>query len=215
MVNDTTSCSKSPSLGKASNRRLGDSLRQLEALHKGSGTDTHLRIPNGKRIKLFHDPPSDGTQPESRAMKKMPKFDMDFSVRNEDDGVTSGTCHIEISDSDEFPEPHELVRASVHSMGETDRGLASRASDYSDSDMDALIRDAQLGGITSSGIVTTKTQDISASRSIRRTLECKGRKEEDDAVTIATGTRDTQSMGILSPHLLPQVRMPRRCKFPL
>jgi hypothetical protein len=215
MVNHPASGSKSYSPVKASPRRLGasTSLRQLEALHKSSGTDSHLRIPDGKRIKLSHDLDSDSVQHASRTTKNRPKFDVDFSVL-QDEPVIGGTCLVEVSDSDELPEPHELVRASVRGAGEADGGLASRASDYSDSDMDALIRDAHLGSIASTGIDSTKAQDISMSEPTRWTPECKGRKD-DRTVTIATRTtsRATPSAGTTSPRLRPQVRMYGRLEF--
>jgi hypothetical protein len=220
-VNDSASGSKNTSLVKASPRCPNGpsaSLRQLEALHKNSGTDSRLRIPDGKRIKLFHDPPSDGVQHANTKTKKRPNFDMEFSVLREDkDGVAKTTCFTEASDSEELPEPHELVRASIHSAGEADGGLAYLASDYdySDSDMDALIRDARLGGILSTGMDSAKTKDVLALGSIQRTAACKGRKD-DCTVTIATQTtsRATPSAEATSPRLRPQVRMNERLELP-
>jgi hypothetical protein len=204
VVDDSASGSKTSPLVKASSRRQGASLRQLEALHKSSETSTHLRIPDKKRIKLLHDHPSDGVHPISRTMKKGPNL-------GEDDGVTGGTNLIELSDSDEFPEPYELVRASIRNAGEADESLVSRASDYSDSDMDALVRGAHLDGITSIGIDTANNKGISASGSIQRTLERKGHKEEGCDVSIVARTRATACTGIISPRLRPQVSTPRSC----
>jgi len=102
---------------------------------------------------------------------------------------------MEVSDSDEFPEPVELVRASIRSAGKPNGSLASCASDYSDADMDDLIRDAVL---TSTGIDSTKTQDSSVPKSIQQK-----RKEEGRAVTLTKRTRT--ATGTFSP----QVRMLR------
>jgi hypothetical protein len=77
------------------------------------------------------------------------------------------------------------VRASVRGADEADGGLASHASDYSDSDMDALIRDAHLGSIALTGIDSTKTQDIAT----------------------RTTSLATPSAGTTSTRLRPQVRM--------
>jgi hypothetical protein len=206
-VNESVSGSKIPSLAKAPPRCPSASLRQLEALHKSSGTDSRLKIHDGKRIKLFHNPSGDGVQHASTKTKTRPNFDMDFSVLKEDkDGVARETCPMEVSDSEEFPEPRELVQASVRGAGE---GLASCASDYSDSDMDDLIRDAHLTGIPSTGMVSAKARNIPASESIQRTIPYKGRKD-DCSVTTATRTisRATPSAGITSPRLRPQVRNP-------
>lgn len=204
MVNDSPTGSKTSPIVKASVRRRNSSLGQLEALHKGSETGSHLRIPDGKRIKLLHDHPSDGVLAASRTNKGS-KFSTDFSL--EDDGVTSGTCLIELSDSDEFPEPRELVRASIRSAGKADRSLVSCASDYSDSDVDALIRGAHLDDITSTGIDTTNNQDMSGS--IQRTFQCKGRKKEGHAVALTTRIGATSCTGAVSPRLGPQVRTHR------
>lgn len=210
MVDDAASGLKT-SLVKTSSRRQGASLGQLEAIHKSSETGAHLRIPDKKRIKLLHDHPGDGVQLASKTMKKGPNLGEDFLVLKEDNGVASGTGLIELSDSDEFPEPRELVRASIRSAGEADESLVSRASDYSDSDMDALVRGAHLDGITSIGIDNANNQGISASGSIQRTLERKGHKNEGGDVSIAARTRATACTGSISPCLRPQVRTHRSC----
>jgi hypothetical protein len=207
MVNDSPTGPKT-SLVKASVRRLDSSLEQLEALHKSSETSSHLGIPNRKRIKLLHDHPSDGVQAASRTMKKVPKPGTDFSFLEGDD-VAGGTCPMELSDSDEFPEPRELVRASIRNAGEADWRLVSWASDYSDPDVDALIRGAHLDDITSTGIDTANNQNISASGSIQRTLECKGRKEDSFAVSMTTRTGATACTGTVSPRLQLQLRTHR------
>jgi hypothetical protein len=155
MANGSASGSRASPLVKASIRRLDAGLGQLEALHKSSGTGSHLRIPDGKRIKLFHEYPGDSVQP-ARTRKKSSKFGVGVSALKEDDGVTSGTSPIELSDSDEFPEPRELVRASIRSAGEANGSMVSPDSDYSDPDMDAVIRSAHLDGITSTGTARTR-----------------------------------------------------------
>jgi len=205
MVNDSASGSKTFARVKAPIRRRDTGFEQLEALHKSSETGSHLRIPDGKRIKLSHDYTSDGIQP-ARTMKKAPKFDIDFSVLEEHGGVTSKTCPIELSDSEEFPDFHELVRDGVRNTVEADESLVSRASDYSDSEMDALIRSAHIDGATSTGIDSAHKQDISASGSIRQTLEFKGLKEEGCAVSINARTRASARTGIISPRLRTKVR---------
>src|ERR1700760_952005 len=87
VVKDSASGSRTSPLVKASIRRLDVGLGQLEALHKSSETGSHLRIPDGKRIKLFHDYPSDSVRPV-RSTKKSSKFGVGFSVTKDDDGVT-------------------------------------------------------------------------------------------------------------------------------
>lgn len=205
MVNDSALGSKTFARAKAPIRRRDTGFEQLEALHKSSETGSRLRIPDGKRIKLSHDYTSDGIQP-ARTMKKVPKFDIDFSVLEEQGGVTSKTCPIELSDSEEFPDFHELVRDGVRNTVEADESLVSRASDYSDSEMDALISSANLDGATSTGIDSALKQDISASGSIQQTLEYKGSKEEGYGVSVNARIRASACSGIISPRLRTQVR---------
>jgi len=198
--NDSASGSKSSSLAKASSQHLSASLRRTEDLRKRTGS--HLSIPDGKRLKHHYDPPRHSVQPRrpGRMTNKNSKFDFDMCslAPKQDDRVTGGTSLMELSDSNEFPEPVELVRASIRSAGKPNGSLASCASDYSDADMDDLIRDAVLGGITSTGIDSTKTQDSSVPKSIQQK-----RKEEGRAVTLTKRTRTPT--GTFSP----QVRMLR------
>lgn len=207
MVNDSTSGSKTSARVKAPIRRRDTRFDQLEVLHKSSETGSRLRIPDGKRIKLSHDYTSGGIQPASRTIKKAPKFDIDLSVVEEHNGVTSGTRLIELSDSEELPDFHELVRDSVRSAGEADESLVSRASDYSDSDMDALILSAHLDGDTSTGIDTAHKQEfISASGSIQQTLEYKRPNDEGGAISVNAQTRAFARTRTISPRLRTQVR---------
>jgi hypothetical protein len=211
MVNDSASGSKTSARVKAPIRRRDTRFDQLEVLHKSSETGSRLRIPDGKRIKLSHDYTSGGIQPASRTMKKAPKFDIDFSVLEEQDGLTSGTRLIELSDSEELPDFPELLRDSVRSAGEADESLVSRASDYSDSDMDALILSVHLDGDTSTGIDTAHKQDISASGPIRQTLEYMGSKDEGGAISVNAQTRASARTRTISPRLRTQVRTHKSC----
>jgi hypothetical protein len=173
MVNDSAPGSRTSARAKAPIWRRDTRFEQLEALHKSSETGSRLRIPDGKHIKLSHDYTGGGIQPASRTMKKVPKSDIDFSVLEEHDGVTSETRVIELSDSDELPDFHELVRDSVRSAGEADEGLVSHASDYSDSDMDALILSAHLDGVTSTGgavSINARTRASTCTRAISPSL---------------------------------------------
>jgi hypothetical protein len=57
------------------------------------------------------------------------KSNINFSVLKEHGGATSEACLIELSDLEEFPDFHELVRDGVRSAGEADESLVSRASE--------------------------------------------------------------------------------------
>jgi hypothetical protein len=175
MPDGSASRSKSPYLVKASAHRLDASFQQLEALHKSSGAESNLRIPSGKRIKL-HDPVGDNARPAS---KKRPKFNMDFSALVDDD-ATASTC-FDATDSDDFPELHELVQANIHNVRETGGGMASLTSDYSDPEMDAVIREVDIGGITPTPTETNieKSQDVSMLQPIHSTPTRKGSTHGD------------------------------------
>ncbi|KAH9079273.1 hypothetical protein EDB83DRAFT_2624338 [Lactarius deliciosus] len=143
--------SKRTSISKAPAQRLDASLRQLEALHKSSGTDSHMRISDGKRIKLPRSLSGDSAQLKGNATTKGPRLDMDFSTLEEGDGMSGNTRLFDLSDSDEFPDVHELVRTRVGGARAARGSLRSCNSDYSDPDMDALVRDAHLEEITPTG----------------------------------------------------------------
>ncbi|KAI9466064.1 P-loop containing nucleoside triphosphate hydrolase protein [Lactarius psammicola] len=167
---DDSQKSRRTSLPKASTRRLDANLRQLEALHKSSGTDSHMGISGGKRIKLSRELPGDNTQPLDNTTKKWPRLDTDFSALEEDDGKSgkSGDVRLfDLSDSDELPDLHELVRARVRGAGGAQGNQPSCNSDYSDPDMDAMIRDAHLEGITPTGTDAAGTQNSSTSGHVK------------------------------------------------
>jgi ATP-dependent DNA helicase HFM1/MER3 len=198
MPDDSASGSRSPYLVKASAQRLNASLQQLESLHKSSGTDSHLRIPSGKRIKLLHDTAGDNAQLARITTKKRPKFDMDFSVLADDDAKTVSACFFDATDSDEFPEPHELVRASVRSAGHAGGSLGFLSSEHSDSETDALIHEARLSGNRTAETDIVKTQDVSTLQPIQPALTRKGSTHGDPIEAKATPA---------SPLLRPQVRI--------
>jgi hypothetical protein len=200
--------SKRKSLPKASAQRLGASLQQLEALHKSSGTNSHMRISDGKRIKLPRNPPSDNAQSAGHAAKKRARLDTDFSTLQEDDGISGNTRLFDLSDSDEFPDLHELVLASVHGAEGAQRRLPSCNSDYSDSDMDAMVRDAHLEGISPTETSTTRTQNSSHFGPVKSVPSKRKRSIEvvDDLTTTQGSVASPQSQ---RSHLLPQVRAQR------
>ncbi|KAH9180406.1 hypothetical protein EDB89DRAFT_2062127 [Lactarius sanguifluus] len=155
--------SKRTSISKAPAQRLDASLRQLEVLHKSSGTDSHMRISDGKRIKLPRSLPGDNARLKGNTTKKGPSLDMDFFTLEEGDDMSGNTRLFDLSDSDEFPDVHELVRTRVGGARAAQGSLRSCNSDYSDPDMDALVRGAHLEEITSTGTDAVRAQNNSAS----------------------------------------------------
>jgi hypothetical protein len=166
-----------------------------------------MKISDGKRIKLPRNLPMDNAQPIGKATKKQPKLDMELSALEEDDGMSGNARLFDLSDSDEFPDLHELVRARHRGAGGS---LPSCNSDYSDSDMDAMVRDAHLEGITPTEKNAAKSQNNSPSghvQSIQLTLPSKRKRSIEVAedltatqVTVASSAQSQES------QLRPQVR---------
>jgi hypothetical protein len=127
---------------------------------------------------------------------------MDFLGLEEDDGM-SGARLFDLSDSDEFPDLHELVRGAGGAQG----SLPSCNSDYSDSDMDAMVRDAHLEGITPTGAARTRNGSASGHVKSKLTPPSK-RKRSIEVVEDLTTTQVTtaSSPQIQGPHFRPQVR---------
>lgn len=195
--------SKRTPLPKASAQRLDASLRQLEALHKSSGTDSHMGISDGKRINLPRNLPGDDTQPTGNAATKRPRLDTDVLALEEDDGTSGKARLFDLSDSDEFPDLHELVRARVRGAGGTQGGLPSCNSDYSDSDMDAMVRDAHLEGVAPTETYAANTQNSLPSshvNSIQSTLPSKRKRGIETAEDLTT-TQVTIAPSPPSPRL--------------
>ena len=207
---DNSQNSKRTPFPKASAQRLDASLRQLEALHKSSGTDSHMGISDGKRIKLPRSLPGDNTQPTGNATKKRPRLDTDFPALEEDGSMSGNARLFDLSDSDEFPDLHELVRARVRGVGGTQGSLPSCNSDYSDPDMDAMVRDAHLEGTAPTETYAANTQNglpSSHVKSIQSTLPSKRKRSieaaEDLTTTQVTVASSPQSQRL---QLRPQVR---------
>lgn len=199
--------SKRRSLPKASAHSLDASFRQLEALHKSSGTDSHMRISDGKRINLPRNLPSDSAQPTGYATKKRPTLDTDFSTLEEDNGMSGNTRLSDLSDSDEFPDLHEIMLASVHGAEGVQRSLPSCNSDYSDSDMDAMVRDAHLEGVSPTETNATGTQNSSPSGPVKSVPSKRKRSAEMvEDLTITQATLASSQSQSQRSQLLPQVR---------
>ncbi|KAH9060007.1 hypothetical protein EDB87DRAFT_653062 [Lactarius vividus] len=159
--------SKRTSVSKAPAQRLDASLRQLEALHKSSGTDSHMKISDGKRIKLPRSLPGDNARLIGNTTKKGPRPDTDFSTFEEGDDMSGNIRFFDLSDSDEFPDVHELVRTRVDGTRAAQGSLRSCNSDYSDPDMDAMVREARLEEITPTGTDAVGTQNSLASGHVK------------------------------------------------
>jgi len=159
-----------------------------------------MKISDGKRIKLPRDLLYDNVQPGS-------KLGADFSALEEDVGISGNARLFDCSDSDDFPDLHELVRTRVRGEGDAQGGLLSCNSNYSDSDMDAMIRDVRLEEVMPTEIDAARTQDSSTSdhdKSTQLTAPSKRKRSVDPTEDLAT----TQVTSASAPQsrFRPQVR---------
>lgn len=121
---------------KPSADRLDNTLQQLQARHESATTDPRLKIELLKSDNLTV--PSNASQRKPRA----PPPDFTLTFADFEAGPPAIHGHLDLVDSDEdLPDIHELMseprRAAVHKP-------PSPVSDYSNSEMDALIRDAPM-----------------------------------------------------------------------
>lgn len=134
---------------------------------------------------------------------------MDLSGLDEDASM-SGARLFNLSDSDEFPDLHELVRARVRGAGGAQGSLPSRNSDYSDSDMDAMVRDAHLDGIAPTETDAASTRKGSASGHVKSKLTPPSKRKR--SIEAAENLTTTQVTAASPPpqtqrsHFRPQVR---------
>ena len=138
-------------------------------------------------------------------------LDMDLSALEEDNGMSGNARLFDLSDSDEFPDLHELVRARFRGAGGTQE-ITSCESDYSDSDMDAMVRDAHVEEITPTEKNAAKSQNNSPSghvHSTQLTLPSKRKRSIEVAedltatqITVASFAQSQESQ--LRPQVLTQ-----------
>ncbi|KAH9005004.1 hypothetical protein EDB86DRAFT_2825363 [Lactarius hatsudake] len=120
---------------------------------------------------------------------------MDFSTLE----VSGNTRLFDLSDSDEFPDVHELVRTRVGGARAARGSLRSCNSDYSDPDMDALVRDAHLEEITPTGTDAVRTQNNSASGHVK-SIQLNPPSKRKRSIEVAEDLTTTQVTAASSPE---------------
>ena len=121
---------------------IDNTLQQLERRHESAKDQKSIRIPDGQRLKL-NPPALSSTGPLRRRPKQPPpKFNLTFADLN--DNPQTSQYHIQAEDDDEdLPDVHDLLKAVEASTADT-KQLSSSTSNYSNSEIDALIRDVPL-----------------------------------------------------------------------
>ncbi|KAH9928154.1 uncharacterized protein B0H18DRAFT_875089 [Fomitopsis serialis] len=112
-------------------------LKQVDTLHAQTGVQKNLKLPAGRRIKL-----EDHWAADSRA-RKGARSDSDVEIVSKNS--SPGTLAAKLEDSDDdLPDPSELLGAYFGSSGRGDVASDPSSADYSNSEVDSLIRSAQV-----------------------------------------------------------------------
>lgn len=121
---------------KSTDRKLGD----LEKLHERTNVTTNLKLSEGQRLKL------DSPDELKRKQKPLPDFKLELADLN--DPRPSNTASYEMKDiyydDDDLPEAQDITKAIPSKF--TERSPPSDTN-YSNSDIDSLIRAAPLDEI--------------------------------------------------------------------
>ncbi|KAJ3864985.1 hypothetical protein EV359DRAFT_39824 [Lentinula novae-zelandiae] len=143
VVNDTQNQTKSkgflsnfkgtPSKPKPKPRvKTDQTLDDLDKLHKSTNVQQNLKLSQGHRIKLD---PSPSAPSIKRKDRPVPNFDIEFaSIATVDTDILDLPASLD--DDDDLPAPHEILASSKNKK----RNYSSE-DNYSNSELDALIRD--------------------------------------------------------------------------
>ncbi|KAF7337997.1 ATP-dependent DNA helicase MER3 [Mycena venus] len=114
---------------KKANNRPDPTMENPERLHER--TNVNLKLPEGGRLKL---------EPASELKRKRrPPINFNVELTELSDGKPATSYAIaDLDDDDDLPEPYELLKSA------TKRREPSPETNYSDSEMDSLIRHAPL-----------------------------------------------------------------------
>jgi ATP-dependent DNA helicase HFM1/MER3 len=122
--------------------RIDNTFQQFKHLHESAKDQKSIRIPDGQRLKL--DNPALSSIGPSRRRPKLPppNFKLTFADLSDSLSTSQYQIPVEDDDDDDLPDIHDLLNAP---QAPTDtRRSSSSTSDYSNSEVDALIRDIPL-----------------------------------------------------------------------
>ncbi|KAJ3923241.1 P-loop containing nucleoside triphosphate hydrolase protein [Lentinula edodes] len=124
---------RTPSKPKPKPRvKTDQTLDDLDKLHKSTNVQQNLKLSQGHRIKL--DPSPSGPSIK-RKNRPIPNFDIEFaSIATVDTDILDLPASLD--DDDDLPAPHEILASSKNKK----RNYSSE-DNYSNSELDALIRD--------------------------------------------------------------------------
>ena len=121
--------------------QTNDIMQQLENPHESAKDQKRTRIPEGQRLKL--DKPSISATGSSRRRHKPPPPNFELNFADLNDSPSASQYHIPVNDDDDddLPDIHDLLNAYQPSDAMSGQ---KKSSDYSNSEIDALIRDIPL-----------------------------------------------------------------------
>lgn len=112
--------------------KTDQTLDDLDKLHKSTNVQQNLKLSQGHRIKLD---PSPSAPSIKRKNRPVPNFDIEFaSIATVDTDILDLPASLD--DDDDLPAPHEILASSNNK-----KRNHSSEDNYSNSELDALIRD--------------------------------------------------------------------------
>ena len=144
--------------------KVDKTMERLDALHQSTDVRKRLGIKDDHRLKLA-DFSSSLSKSSSRKPKIVPNFDLTFTDGNE--GPIPSDPYFE-GDGDDLPNIGQLLESALSESAKRSDKLPSPNSNYSNSEMDALIRDTPLD------VLQAATSNVSVDpykRSVKRARE--------------------------------------------
>jgi ATP-dependent DNA helicase HFM1/MER3 len=150
--------------------RSDQALQQLETLHESTNVKKSIGIRDGNRLKLDNYPSSPARPTRRRPKAPLPNFELTFA--DLDDNPLAGKYNLDEDDDDDddLPDIHDLLHPTQTAIAKPKR-TSSPVSNYSNSEIDALIRDIPLDGFgTQDDKLTLPSLDSNFQASRRNTF---------------------------------------------
>ncbi|KAF9265706.1 P-loop containing nucleoside triphosphate hydrolase protein, partial [Marasmius fiardii PR-910] len=136
-----------PNNSQRTHAKCDRTLEELEKLHKETSVEENLNMPKGHRLKLDFRPQASrsiGNQTTGRKKKPMPNpdFNIQFSeIKNMNQDGLANRALSDLSDDDDLPEVDRIFSSLGKAASQGHKRKQSSNTAYSDTEVDALIRD--------------------------------------------------------------------------
>ena len=124
--------------------QTNDMMQQLENLHESAKDRKRIGIPEGQRVKLNNPSVSATDSSKRRPKPPPPNFELKFADLNDSPPASQYYIPVNEDDDEDLPDIHDLLNAYQPSDVMAGQKKSSSTSDYSNSEIDALIRDIPL-----------------------------------------------------------------------